>query len=113
MTGVIARDKLVGFERLLWRACRGNVFLRQVPVDEKLKDPATGEELYKNVFIVFYQGDQLDFRVRKICEGYEASIYPTPSSAVERRELMLGVETRLNDLSAVVTHGVSLKLTLW
>lgn len=37
VTGVIAREAVPGFERLLWRACRGNVFMRNVPIDENLK----------------------------------------------------------------------------
>ena len=41
VTGVIASDRMPGFERLLWRACRGNVFLRRVPVDDLLEPPST------------------------------------------------------------------------
>ena len=26
--------------------------------------------MYKNVFVLFFQGDQLRMRVKKICEGY-------------------------------------------
>lgn len=70
VTGVIARERVPGFERLLWRACRGNVFLRRVPIENPIIDPTTGEEIHKEVFIVFYQGEQLGNRVKKICEGY-------------------------------------------
>ena len=28
-----------------------------------------GDQVYKSVFIIFFQGDQLKNRVRKICEG--------------------------------------------
>ena len=41
VTGVITRDKLHTFERVLWRACRGNVFLRQAEIVEPLEDPIT------------------------------------------------------------------------
>ena len=41
VTGVIAREKVPTFERILWRACRGNVFLRQTPIEQPLDDPAT------------------------------------------------------------------------
>ncbi len=41
VTGVIARERMAAFERILWRACRGNVFLRQAEIEEPLEDPAT------------------------------------------------------------------------
>lgn len=104
VTGVIARERVPGFERLLWRACRGNVFLRRVPIDDAMFDPTTGEEIHKEVFIVFYQGEQLGNRVKKICEGYEATIYPCPSSPASRRELREGVKTRIIDLQNVLNR---------
>jgi V-type H+-transporting ATPase subunit a len=54
---------------MLWRICRGNVFLRQAEIEEPLEDPATGDKVYKSVFIIFFQGDQLKSRVKKVCEG--------------------------------------------
>lgn len=104
VAGVIVRTKIPGFERLLWRACRGNVFFRHIVVDENLKDPVTGKELQKDVFIVFFQGDQLEGRVRKICEGYSATLYPCPNTPAERRELAARVDTRLSDLQEVLAR---------
>lgn len=70
VTGVIARERVPSFERLLWRACRGNVFFKQTEIEVPLEDPSTGDQVNKSVFIIFFQGDQLKTRVRKICEGY-------------------------------------------
>jgi len=66
---VILRERVPGFERLLWRACRGNVFFKHTEINEPLYDPKTGDKIYKSVFIIFFQGDQLKSRVKKICEG--------------------------------------------
>lgn len=41
VAGVIQREKVPGFERMLWRISRGNVFLRQVELEKPLEDPAT------------------------------------------------------------------------
>jgi len=81
VTGVIARERMATFERVLWRACRGNVFLRQAEIEEPLEDPTTGNRVYKVVFILFFQGEQLRTRVRKICEGYVHSAYDIASLA--------------------------------
>ena len=40
--------------------------------------PHQGERVYKVVFILFFQGDQLRSRVRKICEGYVFLIRKLP-----------------------------------
>lgn len=40
MAGVILRERLPAFERMLWRACRGNVFLRQAMIESALEDPS-------------------------------------------------------------------------
>lgn len=40
MAGVILRERLPAFERMLWRACRGNVFLRQAMIEQPLEDPS-------------------------------------------------------------------------
>ena len=41
VAGVIAQERLATFERVLWRACRGNVFVRQAPINDPLEDPTT------------------------------------------------------------------------
>lgn len=39
VAGVINRERLPTFERMLWRVCRGNVFLRQAEIENPLEDP--------------------------------------------------------------------------
>lgn len=102
ITGVINRERLPAFERLMWFACRGNVFPRFDEIKNPLEDPVTGDEVRKTVFIVFYQGEQLKNRLRKICEGFHATIYPCPDTAQERQETLTGVTTRLQDLELVL-----------
>ena len=41
VAGVIAQERLASFERVLWRACRGNVYMRQAPIEMPLEDPTT------------------------------------------------------------------------
>lgn len=104
VTGVIARERVPSFERLLWRACRGNVFFKQAEIESPLEDPSSGDEVHKCVFIIFFQGDQLKSRVKKICEGFRATLYPCPETAAERREMAIGVNTRIEDLQTVLNE---------
>lgn len=102
VAGVILRERIPAFERMLWRVCRGNVFLKQAEIDTPLEDPVTGDQVYKSVFIIFFQGEQLKTRVKKISEGFRATLYPCPETQQERREMAIGVMTRIEDLNTVL-----------
>uniref|UniRef100_A0A672Q8X8 V-type proton ATPase subunit a n=1 Tax=Sinocyclocheilus grahami TaxID=75366 RepID=A0A672Q8X8_SINGR len=104
VAGVINRERIPTFERMLWRVCRGNVFLRQTEIEDPLEDPTTGDQVHKSVFIIFFQGDQLKNRVKKICEGFRASLYPCPETPQERKEMAAGVNTRIDDLQMVLNQ---------
>eukprot|EP00051_Salpingoeca_urceolata_P002402 m.49881 g.49881 ORF g.49881 m.49881 type:complete len:834 (-) comp12109_c0_seq2:154-2655(-) len=118
VTGVIARAKVAGFERVLWRASRGNAFLRHLPVNVSDDD----DDL-KNIFIVFFQGGQLEQISRKICDGFEATLYPCPAKPTERLEVSAQVDTRLTQLTQVldrtsehrraVLSNIAVKLGAW
>uniref|UniRef100_A0A8D9EM26 V-type proton ATPase subunit a n=1 Tax=Cacopsylla melanoneura TaxID=428564 RepID=A0A8D9EM26_9HEMI len=104
VAGVVPRERVPAFERMLWRISRGNVFLRQAELDQPLEDPATGNEIYKTVFVAFFQGEQLKSRVKKVCSGFHASFYPCPSAHQERTDMVQGVKTRLEDLNMVLNQ---------
>ncbi|XP_077915749.1 V-type proton ATPase 116 kDa subunit a 4 isoform X5 [Halichoerus grypus] len=105
--GVINRERMASFERLLWRVCRGNIYLKFSEVDTTLEDPVTKEEIKKNIFIIFYQGEQLRQKIKRICEGFRATIYPCPEPVGERREMLAGVNAKLEDLITVITQTES------
>jgi len=105
VTGCISVERAAGFERMLFRVGRGNIFYRQTPIETALEDHETGAEVRKVVFICFYQGEQLRQRVKKVCDGYHASLYPCPESAAQRREMEVGVATRIHDLEFVIQQS--------
>ncbi|KAK9298335.1 hypothetical protein QLX08_008333 [Tetragonisca angustula] len=123
VAGVINRERVPSFERMLWRISRGNVFLRQAELDKPLEDPATGNQIFKTVFVAFFQGEQLKSRIKKVCTGFHASIYPCPHNHADREEMVKGVRTRLEDLNLVlnqtqdhrqrVLHNVAKELPNW
>ncbi|XP_046607212.1 V-type proton ATPase 116 kDa subunit a1-like isoform X1 [Neodiprion virginianus] len=123
VAGVINRERVPAFERMLWRISRGNVFLRQNELDKPLEDPSTGNAIYKTVFVAFFQGEQLKSRIKKVCNGFHASLYPCPNSHGERQDMVKGVRTRLEDLNLVlnqtqdhrqrVLHNVAKELPNW
>lgn len=45
ISGLVPKDKSMAFERILFRATRGNVFIRQEPIDNPVTDPVSGEKV--------------------------------------------------------------------
>uniref|UniRef100_A0A0A9YYC6 V-type proton ATPase subunit a n=2 Tax=Lygus hesperus TaxID=30085 RepID=A0A0A9YYC6_LYGHE len=104
VAGVVPKERVFSFERMLWRISRGNVFLRRADIEEPLYDPATGNTRLKTVFVAFFQGEQLKSRVKKVCAGFHATMYPCPYSLNERLSMVNEVKTRLEDLTMVLNQ---------
>lgn len=104
VAGVINRERVPAFERMLWRISRGNVFLRQAEIETPLEDPSTRNQMHKTVFAAFFQGEQLKTRIKKVCAGFHASLYTCPNTKSERIELQNGLRTRLEDLNLVLNQ---------
>ena len=45
LSGLVPKEKAMAFERILFRATRGNILLRQESVDEPVTDPQSGEKV--------------------------------------------------------------------
>ncbi|EGG15070.1 vacuolar proton ATPase [Cavenderia fasciculata] len=105
ITGVMNTEKMPAFQRSLWRATRGNNFVRDALIEEDIVDPHSGEEVCKTVFIVFFQGDRLQTKIKKICESFGANIYDCPDTSFERANLLQKVSVRIQDLSVVLDRS--------
>lgn len=102
VTGVIQLEKYFAFEKILWRISRGNIFLKRSDLPRNVKDPVTGDVTTKTVFIAFFQGEELKQRIKKVCSGFQASIYPCPNGEAERSAMILDVKRRLEELQLVL-----------
>jgi V-type H+-transporting ATPase subunit a len=104
VSGVISRQSFHSFERVLWRATRGNLFMKHTEIEEPIPDAVSGN-VNKNVFIIFYQGERAQTKIKKICESFNANLYPCPETAKERRDLLDQVNGRLEDLDTVIRRS--------
>ncbi|KAM3940014.1 V-type proton ATPase 116 kDa subunit a 2 [Leptodactylus fuscus] len=104
ISGLVHYAKLESFEKMLWRACKGYTILTYRELDEPLKDPDTEEPTKWFVFLVSYWGDQIGQKVKKICDCYHCHMYPYPNSSEERQEIISGLNTRIQDLHAVINQ---------
>jgi V-type H+-transporting ATPase subunit a len=52
ITGLVPKEKSMPFERIIFRATRGNVYIRQAAVEEPVVDPVSGEKVSLVAFLL-------------------------------------------------------------
>ena len=104
VAGVIPRSRVSIFERVLFRALRGNMLMNHAEIQDVIMDPNSDSETLKDVFIVFAHGDQLLSKIRKISESMGATLYHVDENADKRRESALEVMARIEDLEHVLEN---------
>ncbi|KAF3923788.1 hypothetical protein AA313_de0206684 [Arthrobotrys entomopaga] len=107
VAGVISRDRINAFERILWRTLRGNLYMNQSEMPDKIIDPETGEEVFKNVFVIFAHGKEIVAKIRKISESLGADLYQVDEDTNNRRDQILEVNQRIEDLNSVLQNTKS------
>lgn len=102
VAGVIARDRVGAFERILWRTLRGNLYMNQSEIPEPLIDPSNNEAINKNVFVIFAHGKEILAKIRKISESMGAEVYSVDENSDLRRDQIHEVNNRLEDVQNVL-----------
>lgn len=96
VTGVIERRRLAAFQRVLWRALRGNVIIKADEI------PPRGEEEPRSAFVAFVHGQETLNRVRKICQALGCSVYLLDSSLERRQQLYDENAAKIDDIEAIL-----------
>jgi V-type H+-transporting ATPase subunit a len=107
VAGVIPRERIAAFERILWRTLRGNLYMNQSEIPEPIINPENNEEIHKNVFIIFAHGKDIIAKIRKISESLGADLYSVDENSDLRRDQIREVNTRLSDLASVLRNTKS------
>ncbi|KAI9158413.1 V-type proton ATPase subunit a [Paramyrothecium foliicola] len=104
VAGVINRDRVAAFERILWRTLRGNLYMNQSEIPEPLIDPSNNEAINKNVFVIFAHGKEILAKIRKISESMGADVYNVDENSDLRRDQIHEVNSRLEDVQNVLRN---------
>lgn len=78
LTGVVSTEERQRFERMVFRATRGNCYIRFADIDQPITDPVSGELEEKCVFIIFYKSESIEIKLKKICDAFSAHRYTLP-----------------------------------
>ncbi|KAK3002621.1 hypothetical protein RJ639_021909 [Escallonia herrerae] len=106
VTGLVPREKSLAFERILFRATRGNIFLKQAVIQDPVLDPVSGEKVEKNVFIVFYSGERAKNKILKICDAFGANRYPFTDDVGKQYHMIKEVSGKLSELKITIDTGL-------
>jgi V-type H+-transporting ATPase subunit a len=109
VAGVLPRSRVGAFEKIMFRALRGNLYLNHVEISEDIMDPTTEVPVKKNVFVIFAQGNETLAKIKKLCVSLNATLYPVDSSRDRRRENALEVAARIEDLKHVLDNTLIAK----
>ncbi|KAM6504560.1 H(+)-transporting V0 sector ATPase subunit a [Fusarium solani] len=104
VAGVISRDRVATFERILWRTLRGNLYMKQSEIPEPLTDPTNNEAVKRNVFLIFAHGKEIVAKIRKIAEYMGAEVYNVDENSDLRRDQIHAVNNRLEDVQSVLRN---------
>jgi V-type H+-transporting ATPase subunit a len=78
ISGVVPSEEKARFERMIFRATRGNCFIRFASIKQPITDPSSGELVEKSVFIIFYKSASIETKLKKICDAFQAHRYSLP-----------------------------------
>ncbi|KAK8956628.1 Vacuolar proton ATPase a3 [Platanthera zijinensis] len=106
LSGLVPKEKSMAFERILFRATRGNMFLKQVPVDEPVNDPVSGEKIAKNVFVIFYSGERAKTKILKICQAFGANRYPFTEDVSKQMQMINEASFKIQELKTTIDAGL-------
>ncbi|XP_021758353.1 V-type proton ATPase subunit a2-like [Chenopodium quinoa] len=104
--GLVPREKSMAFERILFRATRGNVFLKQAVLEYPVVDPASGHKVDKNVFVIFYSGERAKNKIVKICDVFGANCYAFSDEPEKQQQMLKEVTARLTELKTTIDVGL-------
>lgn len=105
VVGVIQIRKFNAFERVMWRAMRGNVYISKANIYTYTSDAADidpREE--KCVFIIFGHGAAALTKVQKICTALGCRTFPEIANddVSGRADRLIQVDAQINDLTSIL-----------
>ncbi|VBB25214.1 unnamed protein product [Acanthocheilonema viteae] len=111
VAGIVERRHSVALERLLWRTCGLNVFVRIVTIDFS-EDPLLNDVSPKDVFLIFFSGTILGLRVRKMCQCYQMKVYDSKDMINDRVLQVTNLFRRVTEIKSVIEETRKYRNTL-
>lgn len=104
VVGVIQLRKYNAFERVMWRAMRGNVYISKSNIYSYTSTGGVSEKEEKCVFIIFGHGSAAMNKVQKICVALGCRTFPdiAHDDSNGRSERLIQVDAQISDLTSIL-----------
>lgn len=103
LAGTVLSTEKNNFEKMIFRATRGNSYMRLEEIAEPIVDPVTAAPVQKHVFVVFFQSSNIEEKIVHVCRAFQAQTYALPGidSAQEISAMLLATENEIGERSIV------------
>jgi len=78
IAGVVPTEERMRFDRMIFRATRGNTHVIYEEIDQEIVDPESGNLTSKSVFLIFFKSTVIESKLKKICDAFLAHRYTLP-----------------------------------
>jgi V-type H+-transporting ATPase subunit a len=109
MCGVMPLEHVETFQRLVYRATRGNAIVRVEDIEEPFEMPNLVDEVVKSVFVVFFSASRLKDKMRKLAELNGGTIYPYIESREELNTTREELNKRYDTLASTIVQNASVR----
>ncbi|KAG8465088.1 hypothetical protein KFE25_012451 [Diacronema lutheri] len=116
IAGVMPRLSMASFQRVIFRATRGNAAVYSKAIDETLHsyDLKSGETeaVEKDFFMIFVAGDVLKSKISKIATYFDGTLYAYPDMAADKAAMKREVLKRLGESSEILRTTAQMKTAM-
>lgn len=115
VAGVVPLAKAQAFERVMWRALRGNIFMRiqALPDIEEphqrtgahSKDKADSADRQRSAFIIFCHGKETTERIRRMSVALGCRLADVPEEQSARSERFKNLISRIDDIHSILFNS--------
>lgn len=111
VVGSLAREKVSILRSILWRTTRGNMYFKDIPMeDEEFNGGGStaDEKVYKNVILVYVHGEYLKLRTLKIIASLNGKVFDNVRGGTSVRLQTLDELTlKIGDLNTVIEETLN------
>jgi len=112
ISGVVPTEDRHRFERMLFRATRGNCYIRFSPLPSKALD-SEGKRIKKYCFIIFFKSPSLETKIKRICDAFQANRYELPLTKISELDARMASNQReIEDAQMILEKSKEQKFKL-